>query len=257
MRVLIVGYGFVGSAVGSIFEENEKVIIDPKINNNKIVDYKFQHFDAVFVAVDTPGGEGFKLLDSILSELNDSMVPGTPVCCKSTATPEFYSSSCERYGNLRILHSPEYLNKSNPSKMFQEQKFFIIGGEKDAADKVADIFNSRLKYVEDIRITDIKTAALVKYAENHFLALRVTFFNEMYLTHKQQECQSTYEEFAEMVGLDKRIGHSHSKVPGDDGMFGWGSHCLDKDNCELEKFSQSSLVRFILNLNKIHRYGDS
>jgi UDP-glucose 6-dehydrogenase len=60
-----------------------------------------------------------------------------------------------------------------------------------------------------------------------------------------------------MVGLDKRIGHSHSKVPGDDGMFGWGSHCLDKDNCELEKFSQSSLVRFILNLNKIHRYGDS
>lgn len=42
MKVLIVGYGFVGSAVGSIFEDHEKVIIDPKINDDKISNHKLQ-----------------------------------------------------------------------------------------------------------------------------------------------------------------------------------------------------------------------
>jgi UDP-glucose 6-dehydrogenase len=252
-KVLIVGYGFVGSAVGSIFEEEEQIIVDPKFNNNKISDFKGQKFDAVFVSVDTPKAEGFQLLDSILSELNENMLSGTPVCCKSTASPQFYYDSVQRYKNIHVLHSPEYLNKTNPIKMFQEQKFFIIGGESSAAEKIAEIFKSRLKYVRDIRITDIKTASLVKYSENAFLALRVTFFNEMYLAHKSQKCESTYEQFAEMVGLDERIGHSHSQVPGTDGKFGWESHCLTKDNYELEKFSQSPLIKFMRDLNDKHR----
>lgn len=253
MKVLIIGYGFVGSAVGSIFSEEEQVIIDPKISDDKISNHKLEKFDAVFVSVDTPQAEGFKLLDSVLNELNENMIPGTPVCCKSTATPQFYYDVCEKYRNIQILHSPEYLNKSNPIKMFQEQKFFIIGGNSAAANTVAEIFRSRLKHVQDIRITDIRTAAMVKYGENAFLALRVTFFNEMYLAHKSQGCESTYSEFAEMLGLDERIGQSHSKVPGDDGKFGWSSHCLDKDNYELEKFSQSPLIKFMRELNQIHR----
>jgi len=253
MKVLIIGYGFVGSAVGSIFEEHERIIIDPKINDDKISNHKLEFFDAVFVSVDTPKAEGFKLLESVLEELNDTMIPGTPVCCKSTATPEFYFNATQRYSNLRILHSPEYLNKTNPIKMFQEQKFFIIGGEKNAAEKVAEIFKSKLKCVSNIRITDIKTAALVKYAENAFLALRVTFFNEMYLTHQQLGCESAYSDFAEMLGLDERIGHSHSQVPGSDGKFGWESHCLTKDNYELEKFSGSPLIKFVRDLNEVHR----
>ena len=51
------------------------------------------------------------------------MVEGTPVCCKSTATPEFYYEVSQKYKNIKIVHSPEYLNKTNPIKMFQGQKF--------------------------------------------------------------------------------------------------------------------------------------
>ena len=252
-KVLIVGFGFVGSAVASIFSEGEKIIIDPKFNNNKISDFKNQKFDAVFVSVDTPKAEGFSLLNSILSELNENMLEGTPVCCKSTASPEFYSQAVLQYSNIKIVHSPEYLNKTNPIKMFQEQEFIIIGGDEDAAMTMAHIFKSRLTRVKNIRLTDIKTAALVKYSENSFLALRVTFFNEIYKIHKQQGCESTYEEFAEMVGLDPRIGHSHSQVPGSDGKFGWESHCLNKDLYEIEKFSCSPLIKFIRELNDVHR----
>ena len=252
-KVLIVGHGYVGSAVASLFSQEEKVIIDPKFNNDKISDFKDYAFDAVFVSVDTPKAEGFKLLDTVLAELDENMLPGTPVCCKSTASPDFYDKVAQKYNNIRVLHSPEYLNKTNPIKMFQEQSFFILGGDETAAMIVADIFNTRLRRVKDVRITDIRTAAMVKYAENAFLALKVSYFNELYLAHKSQGCQSSFEEFAEMVGLDPRIGQSHTRVPGSDGKFGWETHCMTKDLYEFDKFSGSPLVRFIRELNDIHR----
>ena len=252
-KVMIVGHGFVGSAIASLFSEKEKIIIDPKFTDNKISDYPDTKFDAIFVSVDTPKAEGFKLLDSILNELNQHVVKGTPVCCKSTATPDFYYDASQKYKNIGIVHSPEYLNKSNPIKMFQSQKFFIIGGDQHSAMTVGHIFKSRLNHVKNIRYTDIRTAAMVKYSENAFLAMRVTFFNEIYKMHKAQGCESTYEEFAEMVGLDERIGQSHSKVPGPDGKFGWDSHCLNKDLYELETFGGSPLIKFIRELNAEHR----
>ena len=256
-KVMIVGHGFVGSAIASLFSDEEKVIVDPKFTDNKISDNPGVPFDAVFVSVDTPKAEGFKLLDSILQELDYNMVEGTPVCCKSTATHEFYYNVSQKYKNIKIVHSPEYLNKTNPIKMFQGQKFFIIGGDQHAAMTVGHIFKSRLNHVKNIRYTDIRTAAMVKYSENAFLAMRVTFFNEVYKMHKAQGCESTYEEFAEMVGLDERIGQSHSKVPGSDGKFGWDSHCFNKDLYELEQFGRSPLIKFIRELNAEHRSIES
>ena len=254
---MIVGHGFVGSAIASLFSDEEKVIVAPKFTDNKISDNPGIPFDAVFVSVDTPKAEGFKLLNSVLQELDYNMVEGTPVCCKSTATPEFYYEVSQKYKNIKIVHSPEYLNKTNPIKMFQGQKFFIIDGDQHAAMTVGHIFKSRLNHVKNIRYTDIKTAAMVKYSENAFLAMRVTFFNEVYKMHKAQGCESTYEEFAEMVGLDERIGQSHSKVPGSDGKFGWDSHCFNKDLYELEQFGRSPLIKFIRELNAEHRSIES
>ena len=61
---MIVGHGFVGSAIASLFSDEEKVIVDPKFTDNKISDNPGIPFDAVFVSVDTPKAEGFKLLSS-------------------------------------------------------------------------------------------------------------------------------------------------------------------------------------------------
>ena len=59
-KVMIVGHGFVGSAIASLFSDEEKVIVDPKFTYNKISDNPGIPFDAVFVSVDTPKAEGFK-----------------------------------------------------------------------------------------------------------------------------------------------------------------------------------------------------
>ena len=257
-NVLIVGHGYVGSAVASIFNDDEKTIIDPRYNDNKISDFTDKEFDAVFVCVDTPEGDKFTLLNSVLVELNEHLLPGTAVCCKSTASPQFYLQAEKACSSIRVLFSPEYLNAVDPVKMFQEQKFYIIGGDRHAAHTIHKIFWDRLHHVKDdsIRLMDIRSAALHKYAVNFFLSLRVTFFNELYLQHKIQGCDSVWETFVDAVGLDDRVGRYHNKVPGKDRKFGWSSHCLDKDAAAFEEFSGSPLVKFIRELNDFHRDYD-
>ena len=255
MRVMIVGHGYVGSAVASIFRDDEKVIIDPKFNNNKISDFSGEKINAVFVCVDTPKGDNTTVLNQVLGEINEYIGNDTPVCCKSTSTPEYYGNAEETFTNIRVLHSPEYLSSNNNIEKFQKQTFCIVGGETAACHLITSIFCSRLKYLtlENIHITDIKTAALVKYSENFYLGMKVTLFNELYEIHKRIGCESSFDEFRALSGADPRIGTSHTQVPGWDGSFGWGGHCLDKDNYEFMKFSESSLVEFIWNLNNTHR----
>ena len=258
MKVMIVGHGYVGSAVASIFTEQEKVIIDPKFNDNKISDFFDQKFDAVFVCVDTPKGDNTTLLNKVLGEINEYIGNNTPVCCKSTSTPEYYGNAEETFTNIRVLHSPEYLSSNNNIEKFLKQTFCIVGGETDACHFVTSIFVERLLHLtkENTHVTDIRTAALVKYSENFYLGMKVTLFNELYEIHKRQGCKSTFDEFRALSGADPRIGTSHTQVPGWDGRFGWGGHCLDKDNYEFMNFSESPLVQYIFNLNNTHRQKD-
>jgi UDP-glucose 6-dehydrogenase len=259
MKVMIIGHGYVGSAVASIFTDEEKVIIDPKLNDDTIANHSKEQFNAIFVCVDTPKENNYGLLDNILNQINTHIGSKTPVCCKSTANPNYYFEAQEKYQEICVLHSPEYLDSRHNIEKFQNQDFCILGGEKRACKKVARIFAERLKNlkVDNIAITDIRSAALIKYAENFFLSCKVTIYNELYKIHEDLQCESTFDEFRMIAGLDKRIGTSHTQVPGWDGKFGWGGHCFEKDNYELENFSKSPLVKYIRQLNDIHRAGDN
>ena len=251
MKVLVVGKGYVGSAVCSSFKKDVVSVVDPKFSSLRIKDLKDKTFDIVFVCVDTPKNENFKTLEEVLYEL-EKYLPGSLVCCKSTASPDFYKNVEEKL-NLKIVFSPEYLSHWNHIQDFKNQKFIIVGGKNKIANKVAKILVSRLSKVKRVGITDIKTASLIKYTENAFLAYKVTFANELYKIHKKLGCKSSYKELINLLTLDERIGPSHWQVPGRDGKYGWGGHCYEKDNLEFEKFSKSTLIKFIRKLNKKHR----
>lgn len=253
-NICIVGYGYVGSAVSSIFNNDNLTIIDPKIDKNKTIETSCKEQDLVFVCVDTPRNEKFKTLESVLIQCNKHFKKDTVVVCKSTATPSFYKFAEKKYKNIKVLHSPEYLSHWNNVEDFANQKFIIMGGDKKASATACTILLNRLKYVKTARVTDIETAALVKYSENTFLALKVTFANELYNIHKKLKLSSSFEEFTELLGLDDRIGHSHFQVPGRDGKYGWGGHCFEKDTYEMEKFTNSNLIKFLRKLNKKHRH---
>lgn len=253
MKILIIGHGYVGSAISSIFNKTEKDIIDPKYNKLTITEVSKNNYDVVFVCVDTPQRDNFKTLDKVLRELNKSMAKGTVVCCKSTAPPYFYGKAEKRYKNIVVTYSPEYLSHHSNIKDFQSQTFLIIGGDKKASKKISDIFKTRIKTLQTIRFTDIRTAALIKYAENAFLAYKITFFNELFNIHKQHNLKSTFNEMVELLTLDSRIGRSHTLVPGRDGKRGWGGHCFEKDNLEFQRFTRSKLIEFMRKINKLHR----
>jgi UDPglucose 6-dehydrogenase len=253
-NVLVVGYGYVGSAVSSIFNIDDITIVDPKLDPNKTIrSVANKKYDIVFVCVDTPKNEKFKTLNSVLKECNSFLLKDTIVVSKSTATPNFYKLAEKNFKNLKLLHSPEYLSHWNNVEDFANQKFIIMGGDKKAAAVACTILLNRLKFVKTARVTDIETAAFVKYSENAFLALKVTFANELFKIHKKLKLKSSFDEFTELLGLDERIGPSHLQVPGRDGLCGWGGHCYNKDIDELSKFSDSSLIKFMIKLNNHHR----
>ena len=253
VKVLIVGYGYVGTAVASIFKNKEKIIIDPKYFKTSIKDITAIKFDAVFVCVDTSTEDKFKTLRSVLSELNSNLKRGTVVCCKSTAPPHIYEEVSKKFKNIYIVHSPEYLSHHSNIKDFQKQEFAILGGNFKSCIKIKNIFRKKLKHIKTFGITDIKTAALVKYSENAFLSYKITFFNELYKIHKQLKLDSSFEETVRLLTLDKRIGTSHTQVPGRDGKKGWGGHCFTKDNQQFQQFTNSRLIEFMIKINKLHR----
>jgi UDPglucose 6-dehydrogenase len=253
MRILIIGHGYVGKAISSIFSKTEKDIIDPKYNKLTIKDVSTRKYDLVFVCVDTPRGNKFKTLNSVLNELNVLMSKNTVVCCKSTAPPYFYGNAEKRYSNINIVYSPEYLSHHSNIKDFQSQTFLILGGKLNGCKKIACILKSKIKSLNIIKYTDIKTAALIKYAENAFLAYKITFFNELFDIHKKLNLKSSFNNIIELMTLDYRIGSSHTQVPGRDGLRGWGGHCFEKDNMEFQAFTGSKLIKFMRKINKLHR----
>jgi len=253
MKILIVGYGYVGKAVGSVFTKKEKYIVDPKYFRNSIQSYSGIKFDIVFVCVDTPTQDKFKTLNTVLSELDNYIGNKTIVCCKSTASPYFYKKAEQKYKNIIILYSPEYLSHHSNIEDFNAQTFLIFGGEKNASKKASAILRSRLPSVKRIEFTDIETAALIKYAGNGFFAYKITFFNELFNICKKLKIKTSFENVVRLLTLDTRIGCSHTQVPGRDGKRGWGGHCFKKDTLEFQKFSKSKLIAFIRKINKLHR----
>ena len=108
--------------------------------------------------------------------------------------------------------------------------------------------------------TGTKTAEMIKYFTNCFLATKVTFANEMY-----DICQETgidFDKVTEYALYDSRIGKSHLTVPGPDGDRGFGGHCFPKDIKAIIFFAEelgvtpSLLKRVVDNNDKIRSNRD-
>ena len=78
-------------------------------------------------------------------------------------------------------------------------------------------------------------ASFVKYSINTFLAMKVTFFNQLY--DVIGETNANFATIIKAIGADDRIGPSHTKVPGFDGKQGYGGACFPKDVSAFTKYS--------------------
>ena len=257
----IVGRGFVGSAVEFGFSDKTEYVLfindkDESKSVNSLEDV-VSYSDFIFLSVPTPSNEdGSVNLNYVedalqeISEITSDIEQGAfsldnIILIRSTIPPGTTRKLQQKYQNLNLVFNPEFLTESNHKLDFVNQDRFILGGDLDDTEKVADLFEYRFPKVPLLQ-TDYETAELTKYMNNCFLATKVSFLNEM--KQISEKCGADWDVAIKGFLMDSRIGQSHYQVPGPDGKLGFGGHCLPKDINALKSFGES----LGLNLNTLN-----
>lgn len=232
MKIIIAGYGYVGKAVfNALKTKHEVVIVDPKFNNEQIKDH--HDADGLIICVSTPANEDGSCNANNISNVLDATPIFMPVLIKSTVTPSIVEGFDMIYPNHSIVYSPEFLRARSANQDFLNQKYVIIGGE-DPECFWHELFQQTLPNCSIVFNCTAKEACLVKYAANSFLALKTSYFNQIY-----DICEKTGLDFdivRHLLSMDSRIGADHTMVPGPDGERGWSGHCFPKDTAAFIKW---------------------
>lgn len=235
MKIIIAGYGFVGKAVANALKsKHEVVIVDPRYTTNEL---QFHHdADGLIICVSTPTNEnGVCVVDNIANVLDNTPI-FMPVLIKSTVTPGIVDGLNEIYSNHSIVYSPEFLRAVTAEKDFLNQRYVILGGE-DPECFWQELFQTTLPNCKIVFNCSAKEACLVKYSINSFLAVKTSFFNQIF-----DICENTgmdYDTVRQLISQDDRIGSSHTMVPGFDGARGWGGYCFPKDTTAFVKWTNN------------------
>tara|TARA_B100000963_G_scaffold360119_1_gene389815 strand:- start:1049 stop:1912 length:864 start_codon:yes stop_codon:yes gene_type:complete len=259
LKLGIVGHGFVGKATDWGFSKRvSKFIVDPLLNN-VIKDLEGFEPEIVFICVPTPmnddGSQDSSIIEKVIKELI-LYCPNAIKVVKSTVTPSLLDQLHKL--DSKLVYNPEFLREKHANLDFVNSNMIIFGGNKNISMQVSNAYlhHSRCKTKEHI-FTDLKTASLIKYAINTFLASKVIFFNELHAIYEKLDVKDSWESVVGIISRDVRIGDSHMNVPGHDGKKGFGGACFPKDSLALIKFADSlgvdlnSLISTVKINNKI------
>jgi nucleotide sugar dehydrogenase len=234
MRIGIIGFGFVGSAVYSSYKDKVECLIKDEQKGYHCSYSEIKQCDAIFICVPSPetiNGEcDPSILQSVIENLSDY---SGVIISKVTAPPDVYSELT----GTNLFYVPEFLTARNSVEDYKNTKNLIIGGSKDH--HMAEyIIKLGLPNVEQVCYVTLKEASVIKYTTNTFLSVKVVFMNEI-----KQLCDKIsvdYDTVKQSICLDSRIGSTHLDVPGYDGQFGYGGACFPKDMSALLKFSEKN-----------------
>ena len=244
----VVGNGFVGGAtalMGSaipltddatrlfVYDQDDKKCSHRDMSMQNLV----ENCDFVFVCVPTPmnldGSCEVLEVEKVVTELKDLGYDPERIIIRSTV-PVGTSKK------LGTMFMPEFLTEGNWEKDFISQRNWILGtnGRNDSIrDELYSVFKKAhedkvLLHSPEMHFMTTEEAELVKYVRNCFLAVKVSFFNELYDFCAVSNID--FDRVKDVSILDERIGKSHTKVPGPDGKRGFGGTCFPKDIASFE-----------------------
>lgn len=187
--------------------------------------------EVIFLAVGTPqsndGSADLKYVLQVAEDISKFLDENSEkvVVNKSTVpvgTGEKVRAVIEKNfsGKFHIVSNPEFLREGSAITDFMEPDRVVVGSDAEFAQKKMGELYAPLN--AKVLFTDIKTAELIKYASNAFLAVKISFINE--IANLCDKVDADVSLVAEGMGLDKRIGE-HFLKPGP----GWGGSCFPKD----------------------------
>ena len=220
--------------------------------------------DVVFIAVGTPArrGDGHADLSYVYEaaeQIAKNLSGYTLVVTKSTVpvgTGDEVKNIIKQTNpeaNFDIVSNPEFLREGNAIEDFMRPDRVIVGCETKKAKAIISTIYKPLYLIETpIIFTDLKTAELIKYSANAFLAVKISYINQM--ADLCEKVGADIRDVARGIGLDKRIG-SKFLHPGP----GYGGSCFPKDTLALIETSKRnktniSIVETVVKYNQQRKY---
>ena len=222
-------------AKSPIFEKDLEKLLIESLNNKKL---KFEtslenvkDCEFVFLCLPTPqledGSADITTVLKVSEDLNKVLNQNSIIVIKSTVPLKTYEKVRKiiTVDKCEIVSNPEFLREGVALDDFFNPDRIVIGAKsQDVAEKVASLYKN---IKTEIIFTDNTSAELIKYASNSYLAVRLSFVNE--LAAYAEKVGGNVLQVLDAMGKDKRIGNQFLK-PGP----GWGGMCFPKDVSELK-----------------------
>lgn len=204
--------------------------------------------DAAFIAVGTPpratdGHADMKFVYSVASEIAEKASGDLVVVDKSTVPVgtgdevERLLRTANRPFRFAVVSNPEFLREGAAIDDFMKPDRIVIGAEEDWARQIiSDIYNVGELATAKRLHTSRRSAELIKYAANAFLAVKITFINE--IADLCEAVNGNIRDVALGVGMDSRIGDKFLKAGP-----GYGGSCFPKDTLAISKTARDNRVQ--------------